>query len=92
MKIEEVTIIYSSKRNPEAQKLFSEDIAYLRETGTNAQLIDIDEKPDLAEKYRIMSTPILLIRKNGELNKYIVDIIRLKEIFLQTCLGTISKK
>lgn len=92
MKIKEVLMFYSSKRDPEAQKLFSEDVAYLCENGVRAHLIDIDENPELAEKHKIMTTPVLLIRKGDELHEYIVDIDRLKEIFMKACLETIGKK
>jgi len=92
MALESVRIFYSGKRDPEAQKLFTENIAYLCEVGVTAQLVDVDEQPELAEKHKIMETPILLVRKGGELHKYIVDVNRLKEVFVKTCLDAVGMR
>ena len=42
--------------------------------------IDIDEAPEIAEKYGVMSIPTLLIIKNGEVSKQFVGLTKKEEI------------
>ncbi len=39
----------------------------LHELGTEVEVADITEKPELVEKHGIMSVPVVLIEKDGEL-------------------------
>jgi len=39
----------------------------LHELGTEVEVADITEQPELAEKHGIMSVPVVLIEKDGEL-------------------------
>lgn len=49
-------------------KMFSPVIEELAEEVTNAKIckVNVDEEPDLASKYRIMTIPSVVIFKNGE--------------------------
>lgn len=42
--------------------------------------INVDEEPDLAEQYKVMSIPMLLVFKNGEIAKKSVGVISKTEI------------
>ena len=42
--------------------------------------IDIDEAPEIAEKYGVMSIPTLLIIKNGEVSKQFVGLTKKEDI------------
>ena len=42
--------------------------------------IDIDEAPEIAEKYGVMSIPTLLIIKNGEVAKQFVGLTKKEDI------------
>ena len=42
--------------------------------------IDIDEAPEIAEKYGVMSIPTLLIIKNGKVSKQFVGLTKKEDI------------
>ena len=42
--------------------------------------IDIDEAPEIAEKYGVMSIPTLLIIKNGEVSKQFIGLTKKEDI------------
>lgn len=42
--------------------------------------INVDEEPDLAEQYKVMSIPMLLVFKNGEIARKSVGVISKTEI------------
>ena len=52
------------------------------EQGENIKVakIDIDEAPEIAEKYGVMSIPTLLIIKNGEVSKQFVGLTKKEDI------------
>ena len=52
------------------------------EQGENIKVakIDIDEAPEIAEKYGVMSIPTLLIIKNGEVAKQFVGLTKKEDI------------
>ncbi len=52
------------------------------EQGENIKVakIDIDEAPEIAEKYGVMSIPTLLIIKNGEVVKQFVGLTKKEDI------------
>ncbi len=39
----------------------------LHELGTEVEVVDITEQPELSEKHGIMSVPVILVEKDGEL-------------------------
>lgn len=53
-----------------------------KEVGENVKIgkINIDEEPELAAKYGIMTIPTLLVMKNGNIEKKSVGVIPKKEI------------
>ena len=49
-------------------------IEELAEAGYHMAKVNIDEQPELAERYRVMSIPTLLVFKDGELVKQFVGV------------------
>ena len=55
-------------------------IAEEQEGKVKVTKIDIDEAPEIAEKYGVMSIPTLLIIKNGEVVKQFVGLTKKEDI------------
>lgn len=55
-------------------------IAEEQEGKVKVTKIDIDEAPEIAEKYGVMSIPTLLIIKNGEVAKQFVGLTKKEDI------------
>ena len=57
-------------------KMMSPIIVTIAEENTNIKVgkINVDENPDLAEKYNVMSIPTIMVFKNGEIEKTFVGV------------------
>lgn len=84
---QEVWIFYSSETEPNVPKLYSEGIAYLHETEIKTHVIDIDKRPELVEKHKIIATPTVLIKKGTVSHKYFGIAKGLKKLLMNDLYG-----
>lgn len=94
---QEVWIFYSGGAEPGLLSLYREGIYYLKEIGIETHVIDVNKRPELAEKYNVMATPLLLIKKNNVMRRYvgIVDGLRQflkRDLYGRVVLGTLDFK
>ena len=87
MKSQEVCIFFPDRTGPELTRFYTEGLAYLSEAGIKPHIVDVIERPKLAEKYKIMATLFLLINRNNETRTYVSVIHSLKQL-LATDFGT----
>ncbi len=83
----EIWIFYSSQTEPDLIKFYSEGISYLQESKIKTHVIDINEKPKAASKYKVIATPVLIIKKGGEVKKYLGVVDGLKNILASDLYG-----
>ena len=63
-------------------KVMSPIIDKIAEENTNVNVgkVNVDDNPELAEKYEVMSIPTIIIFKNGEISKTFIGITDISEI------------
>ena len=57
-----VRIFYSSMTEPEILVFYADGISYLEESDIDYEIIDVDEEPEIARKYKVKATPLVEIR------------------------------
>jgi predicted hydrocarbon binding protein len=68
-KNQEVWIFYSSETEPELPVVYAQGIQYLHESDIKTHVLDVHKHPELAEKHKIMATPVIIIEKGKEAHK-----------------------
>lgn len=80
-------IFYSSMTEPEIPRLYAESISYLHASGIKLQIIDVDKRPDLAEKYEIIATPVVIVKKGRTEHTYFGILDGLKRMLMEDLQG-----
>jgi len=86
---QEVWIFYSARSDSGLLSLYREGIDYLKEAGIENHVIDVNERPDLAEKYNVMATPLLLIKRNNVARRYVGIVDGLRQFLKRDLYGRI---
>ena len=84
---QEVWVFYSGERESDLLRFYGEGIAYLHDSGIKTHTIDVMKNPELAEKHKIIATPVLLIKKDEEKHKYVGIIDGLKQLLMNDLYG-----
>jgi predicted hydrocarbon binding protein len=70
-KTEEVWIFYSSEAEPELPVVYAQGINYLHELKIKTHILDVIKNPELAEKNKVMATPLIIIKKGNMVHKFL---------------------
>jgi predicted hydrocarbon binding protein len=68
---QEVWIFYSSETEPELPVVYAQGIQYLHESNIKTHVLDVYRHPELAEKHKIMATPVIIIKKGKDIHKFV---------------------
>lgn len=83
----EVQLFYSGTRQPHILKQYREGIAYLHEINAKLQIIDIDKDPEMAERFKIMTTPTLQVKTSDTDRRFVGLTDGFKQLLLQDLQG-----
>ncbi|MBW2984333.1 4-vinyl reductase [Candidatus Woesearchaeota archaeon] len=87
VKKQEVLIFYSSLTESNLLNSYSESIDYLRKLNINTKVIDVVKNRKFVEKYDIITTPLLIIKKSGKIYKYFDPIEGLENMLTRDLYG-----
>jgi predicted hydrocarbon binding protein len=84
---QEVWIFYSSESEPELPAVYDQGIQYLQESDIKTHIIDVHKRPELAEKYKIIATPVIIIKKGKEFHKFVGVVDGLRKLLTADFYG-----
>lgn len=61
-----VLVFYSSKTEPELLTFYADGLAYLKDQDIELEVIDVSEGSERANDFDVVSTPTVLLVKDGE--------------------------